>query len=194
MKLIAITGSIGTGKTTLAKIVKKLGYNVYDIDAWVRRLYYQKDFINNIGKIFPKVIENDKVNKRALRNIVFNDNNELKKLEGLIHPFLNKQLKKTIKRNAQEEFINFIDVALLFEMDWDKYVDMVIVTNVDYHIQKKRVVERDKVTEDHFDKINNIQMSNKQKMELADIVINTDKPINLLKLEIMEIIDSIQAS
>ena len=88
MKLVAITGSIGCGKTTLASMVRRLGYCVYDVDGWVRRLYFKKDFIRVIGKHFPQVIEDEKVNKRALRNIVFNDNARLKELEGLIHPFL----------------------------------------------------------------------------------------------------------
>lgn len=191
MRLIAITGSIGTGKTTLAKIVRKLGYNVYDVDGWVRKLYYQKNFIKTIGEYFPKVIENNKVNKRALRNIVFNDNKELRKLESLIHPFLDKKLKNIIHKNAQKDFVNFIDVALLFEMGWDKYVDLIIVTNVDYNIQKERVINRDKVTEEHFDQINNVQMDNKQKMALGDIVIDTDKTLNLLKLEILNIINGL---
>ncbi|MFR2533370.1 MAG: dephospho-CoA kinase, partial [Alphaproteobacteria bacterium] len=88
MKLAAITGSIGCGKTTLSKIVRRLGYVVYDIDGWVRRLYYQKDFIKVIAAHFPEVMEGEKVNKRKLRNLVFGDNARLKVLESLIHPFL----------------------------------------------------------------------------------------------------------
>ena len=57
MKLAAITGSIGCGKTTLSKIVRRLGYVVYDIDGWVRRLYYQKDFIKVIAAHFPEVMD-----------------------------------------------------------------------------------------------------------------------------------------
>ena len=88
MKLAAITGSIGCGKTTLAKEVKSLGYPVYDVDGWVRRLYNKKAFIKVIGENFPSVMESGRVNKRKLRQIVFDNNEELKKLEGLIHPFL----------------------------------------------------------------------------------------------------------
>lgn len=90
MKLVAITGSIGCGKTTIAKIVGKLGYTVFDVDGWVRRLYFKKDFIKVIQEHFPAVAENGQVNKRALRNIVFSDNRQLKVLEGLIHPFCAK--------------------------------------------------------------------------------------------------------
>lgn len=194
MKLVAITGSIGCGKTTIAKIVGKLGYTVFDVDGWVRRLYFKKDFIKVIQKHFPAVAENGQVNKRALRNIVFSDNRQLKVLEGLIHPFLRETLKDVIRKNACRNDIFFIDVALLFEMGWDKYCDFILVADVDYEIQKQRVMNRDKVTAEDFDKINNVQLSNSYKINLADVVVNTDKPKNLLKVEMINIIQGLESA
>lgn len=194
MKLVAITGSIGCGKTTIAKIVGKLGYTVFDVDGWVRRLYFKKDFIKVIQEHFPAVAENGQVNKRALRSIVFSDNRQLKVLEGLIHPFLRETLKDVIRKNACRNDIFFIDVALLFEMGWDKYCDFILVADVDYEIQKQRVMNRDKVTAEDFDKINNVQLSNSYKINLADVVVNTDKPKNLLKVEMINIIQGLESA
>lgn len=194
MKLVAITGSIGCGKTTIAKIVGKLGYTVFDVDGWVRRLYFKKDFIKVIQEHFPAVAENGQVNKRALRNIVFSNNRQLKVLEGLIHPFLRETLKDVIRKNACRNDIFFIDVALLFEMGWDKYCDFILVADVDYEIQKQRVMNRDKVTAEDFDKINNVQLSNSYKINLADVVVNTDKPKNLLKVEMINIIQGLESA
>lgn len=194
MKLVAITGSIGCGKTTIAKIVGKLGYTVFDVDGWVRRLYFKKDFIKVIQEHFPAVAEDGQVNKRALRNIVFSDNRQLKVLEGLIHPFLRETLKDVIRKNACRNDIFFIDVALLFEMGWDKYCDFILVADVDYEIQKQRVMNRDKVTAEDFDKINNVQLSNSYKINLADVVVNTDKPKNLLKVEMINIIQGLESA
>ena len=194
MKLVAITGSIGCGKTTIAKIVGKLGYTVFDVDGWVRRLYFKKDFIKVIQEHFPAVAENGQVNKRALRNIVFSDNRQLKVLEGLIHPFLRETLKDVIRKNACRNDIFFIDVALLFEMGWDKYCDFILVADVDYEIQKQRVMNRDKVTAEDFDKINNVQLSNSYKINLADVVVNTDNPKNLLKVEMINIIQGLESA
>ncbi len=188
MKLAAITGSIGCGKTTLASQAKSLGYTVFDVDAWVRRLYFQKDFIETIVKEFPLTLENGHFNKRKLRNIVFDDNSQLKKLEALIHPFLKNELKYRIRKNAAKNDIFFLDVALLFEMGWDKYCDIIIVANVADDIQKNRVMIRDNVTAEHFEKINNVQMSQKDKMKLADVVIDTDVPINFLRVQIIDIV------
>lgn len=194
MKLVAITGSIGCGKTTIAKIVGKLGYTVFDVDGWVRRLYFKKDFIKVIQEHFPAVAENGQVNKRALRNIVFSDNRQLKVLEGLIHPFLRETFKDVIRKNACRNDIFFIDVALLFEMGWDKYCDFILVADVDYEIQKQRVMNRDKVTAEDFDQINNVQLSNSYKINLADVVVNTDKPKNLLKVEMINIIQGLESA
>lgn len=194
MKLVAITGSIGCGKTTIAKIVGKLGYTVFDVDGWVRRLYFKKDFIKVIQEHFPAVAENGQVNKRALRNIVFSDNRQLKVLEGLIHPFLRETLKDVIRKNACRNDIFFIDVALLFEMGWDRYCDFILVADVDYEIQKRRVMNRDKVTAEDFDKINNVQLSNSYKINLADVVVNTDKSKNLLKVEMINIIQGLESA
>ena len=194
MQLIAITGSIGCGKTTLAKIVKGLGYTVFDIDGWVRRIYFQRDFIKVIAESFPGTVSNGQVNKRMIRDIVFSDHEKLAYLEGLIHPFLKETLKQVIRRNAGCRDLFFIDIALLFEMGWDKYCDFIIVADVDYEIQKQRVMKRDKVSADDFDKINNVQMDNKKKIELADIVINTNKPKNLLRSELIKIIERLEAA
>ena len=192
MKLAAITGSIGCGKTTLSKIVRRLGYVVYDIDGWVRRLYYQKDFIKVIAAHFPEVMEGEKVNKRKLRNLVFGDNARLKVLESLIHPFLTQTLMNVRRRNARRADLFFMDVALLFEMGWDKYCDYIVVADVDYETQKMRVMRRDNISAADFDKINRIQMDNAAKKVLADVIINTDKPINLLKVELLAMIEEIE--
>ena len=192
MKLAAITGSIGCGKTTLSKIVRRLGYVVYDIDGWVRRLYYQKDFIKVIAAHFPEVMEGEKVNKRKLRNLVFGVNARLKVLESLIHPFLKQTLMNVRRRNARRADLFFMDVALLFEMGWDKYCDYIVVADVDYETQKMRVMRRDNISAADFDKINRIQMDNAAKKVLADVIINTDKPINLLKVELLAMIEEIE--
>ena len=192
MKLIAITGSIGCGKTTIAKIIRKQGYAVFDVDAWVRRMYFQKSFLAKVIETFPRTAENGIFNKRALRNLVFNAPAELKKLEELTHPFLKRYLKKVIGKNSRSDSCFFIDVALLYEMGWDKYCKLVVVADVDYEIQKKRVMLRDNVEAEHFDKINDVQMSNEVKKKKADIVINTDKPHNLLKLEVITLLNYVE--
>ena len=192
MKLIAITGSIGCGKTTIAKIIRKQGFVVFDVDAWVRRLYFNKDFICSLKNVYPMVVDDFKVDKKKLRNIVFNDYKQLKQLESMIHPFLRRYLKSVISKNSRYKGCFFIDVALLFEMGWDKYCNKIIVADVNYEVQKNRVMKRDNIKADDFDKINNVQINNELKKKKADIVINTDKPFHILKLDIIKMLKNLE--
>lgn len=191
MKIVAITGSIGCGKTTLSEQVKSLGFVVYDADGWVRRLYNKKSFIKVVAEAFPNVKNGEGIDKRKLRNEVFDNPQKLKKLEALIHPFLKENLRLIIRKNACREGIAFIDAALLYEQGWDRYCDAVIVADVDYEIQKKRVMLRDKISAEDFEKINRVQMSNQQKKLMADVVVDTNKPINVLRAEMAEIVNEL---
>lgn len=191
MKIIAITGSIGCGKTFLSNIIRKLGYVVYDADKWVKYLYYRPDFLAIVKQNFPEVFDNDHFNKRKLRNLVFNNNLELKRLEKIIHPFLKKKLLNIIHKNSQKNEIFFFDAALLFEMKWNIYCQAVILADVCKSIQKKRVMERDGISAEDFDKIVSIQMDNSLKKQYSDFIVNTDKTENILKIELIKIIEEL---
>ena len=191
MKLAAITGSIGCGKTTLAGLARELGCVVFDVDQWSRELYSRPAYINKVAGVFPDVTENGKINKKKLRNLVFDNQEQLKKLEAVAHPFLKRRLVEAIRKNGKYDGIFVLDAALLFEAGWDKYCDLIIVADVNYETQKQRVMKRDGISAADFDKINNIQMSNAEKAALADVVIDTDKPLNLLKTELLCIIDEL---
>ena len=191
MKLAAITGSIGCGKTTLAGLVRDLGYVVYDIDGWTRALYHRPDFVRIIAENFPEVAEQGGINKRKLRNLVFGDNCELRRLEKLVHPFLEKRFFETIRRNSRYDDVFFIDAALIFELGWDRYCDLVIVADVDYELQKQRVMQRDKISAEDFEKIVAAQMSNREKNLRADVIVETDRPLGVLKVELLSIIDEL---
>ena len=193
MKIIAITGSIGCGKTFLANIIRSLGYVVYDADKWVKYLYYRQAFLNVIKQNFPKVFDDyGSFNKRKLRNLVFNNTNELKQLEKIVHPFLKQKLLNIIHKNAEKDCVLFFDAALLIEMKWNIYCQTVILADVDKDIQKQRVMARDNISAEDFEKIVSVQMDNEQKKKFADVIINTDKSENLLKVELINIIEELK--
>lgn len=192
MKIIAITGSIGCGKSFLANIIRSLGYVVYDADKWVKYLYYRPAFLKVIKQNFPEVFDaNGTFNKRKLRNLVFNNNQELKRLEKLVHPFLKQKLLNVIRKNSQTNRVFFFDAALLFEMKWNIYCQSVILADVDKNIQKQRVMIRDNISAADFEKIVSVQIDNEQKKQFANAVINTDKTENLLKIELIKIIEEL---
>ena len=188
MFIVGITGSIGSGKTTIAQIIKKFGFVVFDIDNWVKQNYYNQSFLQVLNRCFEGIVKDKFVDKRALRNIIFNDDIKRKKLEDLIHPFLEQKIKKAIRKNAKFDGMFFIDAPLLFENGWDKYCNAIIVADASLNERRKRVVIRDNVSCDDFDKINKIQIDNEIKKILADVVIDTEKNKNLLNADIAVII------
>lgn len=192
MKIIGITGSIGCGKTYLADIIKKMGYSVYNPDFWVRDLYRKPDFLKVIKNNFPIVFDiNGNFNKRKLREIVFNDNNQLKKLESLIHPFLKNKLKKVIKKHSEKSCFLFLDVALLLEMKWDKYCDFILLADADKETQIKRVMNRDKVKREDVEKIIALQEDKLIKYSMADYIIDTTLPYGINKVQIIKFLQEI---
>ena len=188
MIFTAITGSIGCGKTTISNILREQGYLVYDVDKWVKYIYYKKSFLNVIKLYFPEVFDGDNFDKRKLRNIVFSDKNKLKILEEIIHPFLKNRLKKIIRCNKNKGLV-FVDVALLFEMGWDKYFDIILLADVDENTQRERVMKRDNITADDFDKINQIQMPMDEKRKKVDLIVNTGVSINKLRKDILNMLE-----
>ena len=186
MRLIAITGCIGCGKSTLADLFRQLGYLVYNVDGWTRSLYRNENFCKLILNNFPEVNEKGKINKKFLRKIVFDDANKLKKLEKIVHPLLKQQLRKVIAKNSKFDELVFIDAALIYELEWDKYCDLVIVADVDCDIQKQRVMKRDGISAEDFEKIVTLQMSNDEKVCRGDVVINTNKNLRRLKIELFK--------
>ena len=191
MIFTAITGSIGCGKTTISDILRKQGFLVYDIDKWVKYIYYNNDFLEIIKKYFPETFTNNVFNKRVLRDIVFSNPEKLKILEGLIHPFLRNKVRKIIRKNKNEGLV-FVDIALLFEMEWDKYFDFIILADVDKNIQKERVMKRDNISAEDFEKIDKIQMSMEDKREMVDFIINTGVDRNKLNKSVLEVVEVLQ--
>lgn len=192
MKIIAITGSIGCGKTYIAGLIKSLGYNVFDADKEVKKFYKNKNFLKKIEPFFYDCFENGLLNKRKLRNLVFNNDDKLKKLESIIHPILKLKLKEKIKKSAYNSNFLFIDAALIFEMGWDVFCDYIILADVDKNIQKQRVIKRDNISEQDFEKILNKQISNDKKKEKSDIVLNTELSDGYLKVLLIKFLREIE--
>lgn len=192
MQIVAITGSIGCGKTTLAGLIRDMGYVVYDVDKWCRHLYFEDAFLEKIHNTFPQTFENAVFNKRKLRDLVFNDPKELKKLEALTHPFLKRKFLNTIHHYSKTDGIFFIDVAILFEMGWDKYCTYIILADTDYETQKQRVMTRDNITAEDFEKIIKVQMNNEDKKALCDKIINTNQSKGKLQSALLVMIEELK--
>ena len=158
---IAITGKIGSGKTSLCNIIKKIGYKVYESDKEVEKLLKRAQIIEEVkllykGKIRNLIDNNGNINKKILGDFLFSNKNELDKLEKLLYPLLEGQKKKFVEENSNEEFI-FFDIPLLFEKKMHKKFDKIIFLDVSKEIQEKRVMKRKGMTKNKLDNILNNQ-------------------------------------
>ena len=188
MKIVGITGAIGCGKTTLANKIKKLGYEVFDADKEVGKIYQNEDFLNQLKGAFPRVFNNNCFDKKLLRKIVFSNQKELLKLEEIIEPFLQSLFMAEIKKAEQKKGILFIDAVLLFEKGWNRYCEKVICVTVDHEIQKQRVMCRDHISEEDFYKIYHLQMNNDLKCQMSDIVVDTNCSLQELENKAKELV------
>ena len=178
-KVVGITGGIGSGKTTLCKHLKKIGYAVHESDKLVYNIYKKpnKPFINFLKKNVSKdVVQNYKINKNKVANIIFNNKIIRKKLEKYIHKEVKISREDFIKENYKnKKGVIFVDIPLLFEKNLDKNFDIVICVISKKKIRTERVLKSKKFTKEILKKIFKSQTSDKTRRSRAQIIINNNK-------------------
>jgi len=193
MIILGVTGSIGMGKTETGKCFIRNNIDVFDCDKKIATFYNKKDTIIEIKKKFPRTIFINKVDKNALANIVFNDKNKLKFLEGLLHKKLKAEQSFWLRKKIREKKnILVFDVPLLFEKDNIKKYDIVVVLSCNKALQKRRVLKRQGWNEDRYEKTLKEQIPDYIKQTLADIVIKSDRGKRYLQKEIVKIIKKVK--
>lgn len=192
MKIIGITGAIGCGKTTVSNILRKMGYEVFDADEVVGKIYGNQNFLVQLKGAFPRVFKDNQVDKKLLRRIVFANQKELLKLENIVEPFLKEIFIDTIIKAAKQNGLLFIDAVLLFEKSWNEYCEKVICVTVDDETQKQRVMKRDNISEQEFSDIYHLQMAKDKKCALADIVLDTGCSFDTLENKVKEILKTLE--
>lgn len=173
MKLVVgITGSIGTGKSTVAKLFKEKGFPVIDTDVLTHDCYEKKGKVTDeVAALFGSDILDDKglVDRKKLGKLVFGSEESLAKLNSIIHPIVKE---KTIEAINQYEGLIFVEVPLLFETDFIKLCDYSIVVYADLDSQIHRIMARDNIDFPTALKRIYSQMPLAKKMELADFIID----------------------
>ena len=190
---IAVTGKIGSGKSTVADILKDLGYYVFESDKEVDKLFNNNITKKKIKKLFWKIknlINKDgSINKTLLGDYVFSKKNELRNLERLIYPLLNRERKKFINSKQMEKIL-FFDIPLLFQKKLFSDYNFIIYLHVKEEIQRERVLRRKKMNKDKFEKILEAQSFNlKDYDNFISIKIDTSKDINQTKKNLVSFIN-----
>ena len=175
--IIGLTGGIASGKSTVAKYLAEKGFKVYDADKIAKDITEKKSVQEEIILTFGDKIldENGNVDRKKLKEIVFEDKEKLEKLNGIIHPKVIDFYKELKEKNTDEIII--FDVPLLFESGIDKFCDKILVIISDYEIQLNRIVERDKIDRELAEKIIKSQLSNEERIKKADVVIENNSSL-----------------
>ncbi len=173
MYKIGITGSIGTGKTTIANIFALFNIPVFDADREIKKILTNKEVKQKLKNIWPLVIKKDQVDKLKLRKIIFSNNIEKKKLEKLLYPYLAIELETFETINYKEKILVY-DVPLIYETKTEKKYDIILLANCNSKKQKERVLNRDKISNSLFEKILSSQLSFNDKIKFKPKVVNTN--------------------
>lgn len=171
--LIGLTGSIGMGKSTTAKIFAAEGCALWDADAAVHRLYAAGGAaVAPIAAAFPTAIRDGAVSRDDLKQIISQNTDALRIIEQIVHPLVAQDRAAFIAGSDADIIV--LDIPLLFENGGEKRVDATVCVTIDADTQKDRVMARGTMTPDQFDTIRAKQMPDADKRALADYIVITD--------------------
>ena len=188
---LGLTGSIGMGKTTTAKLFLEAGAPVYDADAAVHDIYTKGGAaVGPIGEAFPAAIIEGAVDRPALREIVLKESQALERLNKIVHPLVG-QSQITFRQQAVSSGapVAILDIPLLFETGGDKACDYVAVVSAPAHIQRARVMMRASMSEEEFEIILAKQMPDAEKRARADFMISSAFGIEFAQAQVSSIIE-----
>lgn len=188
MITIALTGSIGMGKSTVAAMFAKHGIPVFDADAAVRRLQGPGGaLVGRIEERFPGTTRDGEVDRDALAERVLRDPEELAALEAMVHPAVHHERTRFILENGDAPALLF-DIPLLFETGGEEAFDTVVVVSAPADVQRARVLARPAMTTQKFEAILSRQMSDEEKRQRADFVVDTSGDLSTTESQVRRIL------
>ncbi|MBR0958602.1 dephospho-CoA kinase [Bradyrhizobium japonicum] len=188
MRILGLTGSIGMGKSTTAKLFAEAGVPVYDADAAVHQLY-EGEAAPAIEAAFPGTTVNGKVDRQKLSARVVHDPAAIKQLEQIVHPMLGASRQKFFAdAEAAKAPVVVLDIPLLFETGGEKRVDAVVVVSTSPELQRERVLARGTMDEAKLDAIIAKQTPDAEKRKRADFVVDTSHGLEPVRAQIKHIL------
>ena len=186
--LLALTGSIGMGKSTVAKMFEQAGVPLFDADAVVRDLQVNDpQLIAAIGRRFPDTVSAGVLDRDRLGLTVLGYPAELEALEAIVHPAVQAARERFIESHHDAPALLF-DIPLLFETGGEKAFDKVIVVSAPAEVQRERVLARPGMTEAKLDAILARQTPDEEKRRSADFVIETGADLSTTERQVGDIL------
>jgi dephospho-CoA kinase len=191
MLILGLTGSIGMGKSTTAKLFEEAGVPVYDADATVHRVY-EGEAVPAVEAAFPGTTVDGKVDRAKLSARVLGDSAAISRLESIVHPMLRSYHQKFLADAERSGApVAVVDVPLLFETGGEKRVDAVVVVTTSPEIQRERILKRADMTAEKLDAILARQMPDAEKRKRADFVVDTSHGLDPVRQRIRDILEQV---
>jgi dephospho-CoA kinase len=174
-QVLGLTGSIGMGKSTLARQFRLLGIPVCDSDALVHRLLAKGGrAVAPVAQLFPETLKEEAIDRKALGSIVFFDARRMKELEAILHPTVQQEQQHFIARyRRRQKPLVVLDIPLLYETSAEKRCHAVTVVTAPFFLQRQRVLRRPGMTKSRFQEILAKQLPDNEKRKRADFVIHS---------------------
>jgi len=188
MRILGLTGSIGMGKSTTAKLFAETGVPVYDADAAVHKIY-EGEAAPAIEAAFPGTTVEGRVDRAKLSAKVVHDPAAIKQLEQIVHPMLGASRKKFLDDAERAGApVVVMDIPLLFETGGEKRVDAVVVVTTSPESQRERILARGTMTSEALDAILARQLPDAEKRERADFVVDTSHGLDPVRTRLRDIL------
>jgi dephospho-CoA kinase len=191
MIILGLTGSIGMGKSTTAKLFAEEGVPVHDADAAVHALY-EGEAAPLIEAAFPGTTREGKVDRTLLARAVVGNPDAMKRLETIVHPMVAASRDRFLKKARDEGApVVLLDIPLLFETGGEKLVDAIVVVSAALEIQRQRVMERPGMTAEKFEALLARQVPDVEKRRRADYIVDSGHGIEPARAQVREILTKV---
>lgn len=186
-KVIGLTGGIGSGKTTIANYFAEKGVPVYIADDEAKKVMQSQSIVNEIKTTFGEALfENDILNRAKLAEIVFNNADQLAKLNAIVHPAVKKDFEIWLSEHKKYQYVVY-EAAILFESGRYKDCDVIVTVTAPEEIRIERVLKRDNTTREQVLSRIKMQWNDEKRISLSNFVINNSN-LKIAKEEVVKIL------
>ncbi len=191
--VLGITGGIATGKTAVSNILQEMGFDIIDMDIISREVIELPEVIKMLTKEFgTDILTNSSIDRKKLRNAVFDSSEKVNKLNSIMHPAIIKISKEKIEHlKSMKKKLIIVVIPLLFEVNLEYLVDKILLVAASREKQTERIIKRDNTNKTDAENIINSQMPLDEKRKKSDFIIENNGSLSELREKVLEFLNNL---